>query len=126
VARKNGNGDGIRPRKRPDGRWEARYWAEPSTERKKLSVYGSSRKEVVDKLAEAMTKDDAPVVMPINIIVGEFLSRHLEVSKETLKKAYLREPRLYCACTSDTLTGASQAERTHTRAHTVPLHYKTG
>ena len=87
MARKNSNGDGTRPRKRPDGRWEARFWVETPTGRKRRSVYGSSRKEVADKLVEAMTtKDDAPVVMPMNITVGEFLNRHLEVSKETLKK----------------------------------------
>ncbi len=87
MARKNGNGDGTRPSKRPDGRWEARYWAETPTGRKRRSVYGSYRKEVADKLAEATTtKDDAPVVMPMNITVSEFLNRHLEVSKETLKK----------------------------------------
>ena len=29
VARKNANGEDSRPRKRADGRWEARYWSEP-------------------------------------------------------------------------------------------------
>ena len=87
MARKNGNGEGSRPRKRPDGRWEARYWAETPTGRKRRSVYGSSRKEVADKLVEAMTtKEDVPVVMPMNVTLGEFLNRHLEVSKDTLKK----------------------------------------
>ncbi len=87
MARKNGNGEGSRPRKRPDGRWEVRYWAETPTGRKRRSVYGSSRKEVADKLVEAMTtKEDAPVVMPMNTTLGEFLNRHLEVSKDTLKK----------------------------------------
>lgn len=87
MARKNGNGGGTRPRKGPDGRWEARYWAETPTGRKRRSAYESYRKEVADKLAAAMTtKVDAPVAMPINITVSEFLNRHLEVSKETLKR----------------------------------------
>ena len=29
MARKNANGEDSRPRKRADGRWEARYWSEP-------------------------------------------------------------------------------------------------
>ena len=28
MVRKNGNGEGSRPRERADGRWEARYWSE--------------------------------------------------------------------------------------------------
>jgi hypothetical protein len=47
VAKKNANGDGMRSRKRRDGRWEARYWSEG----RRRSVYGRSRKEVVENLA---------------------------------------------------------------------------
>jgi site-specific recombinase XerD len=87
VARKNGNGEGTRPRKRPDGRWESRYWIEAPTGRKRRSVYGSSRKECAEKLAEAMaTKDDPPVIIPPNITVGEFLDQYLASVKETLKR----------------------------------------
>jgi integrase len=87
VARKNGNGEGSRPRKRPDGRWEARYWAETPTGKKRRSVYGSTRKEVVRKLAEAMTtKDDVPVMVPSNITVGEFLAQYEEVARDTMKR----------------------------------------
>src|SRR5215210_399779 len=68
VVRKNGNGEGSRPRKRPDGRWEARYWAETSAGKKRRSVYGSTRQEVVKKLADATTtKDDVPIIVPTNV-----------------------------------------------------------
>jgi integrase len=87
VARKNGNGEGSRPRKRPDGRWEARYWEEgPSWRKKRRSVYGSSRKECADKLAEAMSTEKDFVLVPTNITLSEFLAEHLESTKETLKK----------------------------------------
>jgi hypothetical protein len=49
AERKRSNGEGSKPRKRPDGRWEARDWSEG----KRRSVYGSRRKEVADELAEA-------------------------------------------------------------------------
>src|SRR4030095_9554158 len=52
VAKKNANGEGSRPRKRPDGRWEGRYWSEG----KRRSIYGNSRKEVADKLAGARSE----------------------------------------------------------------------
>ena len=55
MAKKNGNGEGSRPRKRPDGRWEARYWKDG----KRKSIYVATRKEVAEKLRYAMsTKDD--------------------------------------------------------------------
>ena len=47
MARKNANGEDSRPRKRADGRWEARYWSEG----KRRGVYGNTRKDVADKLA---------------------------------------------------------------------------
>jgi hypothetical protein len=86
VARKNGNGDGSRPRKRPDGRWEARYWAETSVGKKRRSVYGNIRQEVVKKLADAMaTKDDVPVIVLTNVTVREFITQYEGVAKDTMK-----------------------------------------
>ena len=56
--------------KRPDGRWEARYWAETPIGKKRRSIYGSTRKEVVDESAEGMaTKDEMPVSEATNITV---------------------------------------------------------
>lgn len=88
VARKNGNGEGTRPRKRPDGRWEARYWAETPTGRKQRSVYGKTRKEVVEKLAEAMTtrEEEEHEQAPTNVTVRDFLAQYGEVAKDTMKR----------------------------------------
>ena len=41
MAKKNANEEGSRPRRRPDGRWEARYWSDG----KRRSLYGKTRKE---------------------------------------------------------------------------------
>ena len=50
MVRKNGNGEGSRPRQRADGRWKARYWVGGT----RRSVYGSTRKEAADKPAKAI------------------------------------------------------------------------
>ena len=87
MARKNGNGEGTRPRKRPDGRWEARYWAETPTGRKQRSVYGKTRKEVVEKLAEAMTtRNDEQGQVQTNVTLREFLAQYEEVAKDAMKR----------------------------------------
>ena len=83
VARKNANGDGSRPRKRPDGRWEARYWSEG----KRLSIYGRTRKEVADKLADALSnKGENPVFAPTNVTVAEFLVQYEDAVRNTMKR----------------------------------------
>jgi hypothetical protein len=51
VAKENTNGEGSRPRKRPDGRWEARYWSEE----RRRSVYGETRKEAAENLAKPIS-----------------------------------------------------------------------
>ncbi len=87
MARKNGNGEGSRPRRRPDGRWEARYWAETPTGRKRSSVYGKTRKEVAQKLAEAMTtKEEEYEQVETNITLRDFLAQYEEVAKDTMKR----------------------------------------
>ncbi len=87
MARKNGNGEGSRPRKRPDGRWEARYWAETPTGRKRSSVYGKTRKEAVEKLAEAMTTREQEYEQILtNMTVRDFLAQYEEVAKDTMKR----------------------------------------
>ena len=75
MARKNGNGEGSRPRKRPDGQWEARYWAETPTGRKRRSVYGGSRKEVAEKLAGAAAMGNGEHEQsPASMTVREFVA----------------------------------------------------
>jgi integrase len=82
VAKKNANGEGSRPRKRPDGRWEGRYWSEG----KRRSIYGNSRKEVADKLADALSDDGVGVFVSSNITVTEFLAQYEDAVKHTMKR----------------------------------------
>lgn len=87
MARRNANGDGSRPRKRADGRWEARYWIETSEGRKRHSVYGATRKECADKLASALAvKDEAAVFVPTHITVAEFFRQYEEAVRDTMKR----------------------------------------
>src|SRR5918999_4045652 len=84
VAKKNANGEGSRPRRRPDGRWEGRYWIETSDGHKRHSVYGATRKECAEKLADAMAaKHDAPVFVATNIKVAEFFRQYEDAVKDT-------------------------------------------
>ncbi len=83
VAKKNGNGEGSRPRKRPDGRWEARYWKDG----RRKSIYAATRKEVAEKLRYAMsTKDDVCAIEATNITFAEFLMQYEDVARETMKR----------------------------------------
>lgn len=66
---KRANGEGGKPRKRPDGRWEARYWKDGN----RRSVYGASRKEASDKLTKALaTLDEPPAFRPANRRTARF------------------------------------------------------
>ena len=83
VVQKNANGEGSRPRKRPDGRWEARYWSEG----RRRSIYGETRKEVAEKLAKAMaTLEDSPPFLPTRMTVGEFFEYYEGVARDTMKR----------------------------------------
>jgi integrase len=87
VAKKNANGDGSRPRKRPDGRYEARYWIETTTGRKRRSVYGSTSKECAEKLRDALAaKEDKPELVTTNIKVAEFFGQYEDAVKDTMKR----------------------------------------
>jgi integrase len=79
VARKNGNGEGSRPGKRTDGRWEVRYW--PGGKRQ--SVCGKTRKEAAEKLAKAIAaQEEAPAFVPSNITVGVFVGRRCRLPED--------------------------------------------
>jgi integrase len=83
AEKKRGNGEGSKPRKRPDGRWEARCWSEG----KRRSVYGSTRKEVAAKLAEALvTKDEPQKLVPTSITIAEFFDQYQDAVKDTMKR----------------------------------------
>jgi integrase len=84
AERKRGNGEGSKPRKRPDGRWEARY---TDAQGKRRSVYGTTRKEVAGKLADAIAhKDEAPAFKPTNITVRDFFAEYKDAVRHSLKR----------------------------------------
>jgi integrase len=87
VARKNGSGEGSRPRERADGRWEARYWIDE----KRRSFYGSSRKEAADKLAKAIANIEEPraTFAATNITVREFFAQYDDAVRDTMKRRSL-------------------------------------
>ncbi|MDE6591385.1 MAG: site-specific integrase [Oscillospiraceae bacterium] len=79
MARKstrNAQGSGT-IRQRPDGRWEARYTVgrDPGTGKQiQRSIYGSTQKEVRQKLAQAVTAiDDGTYTAPSKMTVGQWL-----------------------------------------------------
>ena len=86
MAQKNANGDGSRPRKRPDGRYEARYWIVTPDGRKRQSVYASTSKECAEKLAEAKKVNEPTHLTPANLTVGEFLGQYEDVAKDSMKR----------------------------------------
>ena len=59
VAKNNANGKDSRPRRRPDGRWEARHWSDGG---------------------------DAPVSAPTDVTVAEFLARYEDAATYTMKR----------------------------------------
>ena len=84
AEKKRGNGEGSKPRKRPDGRWEARYTDEDG---KRKSVYAPTRKEVAKKLREAIARiDDVPAFEPSDITVKELFEQYEEAVKDTMKR----------------------------------------
>ena len=75
---RRGNGEGS-IRRRKDGRWEGRYTIYTDEGRKQKTVYGKSRKEVAEKLTEAMAGRDKGFVFDAGkLTVGEHLTRWLE------------------------------------------------
>ena len=82
--RKRRNGEGSKPRKRADGRWEARY---TDTDGKRRSVYAPTRKEVAASLAEALARnEDAHAFKPTNITVRAFLAEYQDAVEHSLKR----------------------------------------
>lgn len=65
-------------RQRPDGRWEARYTVgrDPGTGKQvQRSIYGSTQKEVRQKLVQIVTEMDRGTYLPPNkITVADWLA----------------------------------------------------
>jgi integrase len=75
---RRGNGEGS-IRRRKDGRWEGRYTVHTAEGRKQKTVYGKTRKEVAEKLTEAMAGRDQGLFFDAGkLTLGRFLERWLE------------------------------------------------
>src|SRR5215211_895000 len=78
MVGRRGNGEGS-IRRRKDGRWEGRYTVHTAEGRKQRTVYGKARKEVAEKLTEAMAGRDKGLVFDAgNLTVGDHLQRWLD------------------------------------------------
>jgi integrase len=87
MAKKNGNGEGSRPRKRPDGRWEARYTIHTPTGPKRKTVYGRTRQEVAQKLACALSDRTQGLTFEAGSLkLGEYLDRWLPDIHHTVRQ----------------------------------------
>ncbi|SRR6266536_2421763 len=79
AGRKRANGEGT-VYQRADGRWEgAGYVLAADGSSKRVRVYGATRKEAADKLAEKLADSHhgRPIVTDATITLGEYLSRWL-------------------------------------------------
>jgi integrase len=75
---RRGNGEGS-IRKRKDGRWEGRYSAHTPQGRRQKTVYGVTRKEVAEKLTEAMADRNKGLVFDAGkLTLDDHLERWLE------------------------------------------------
>jgi integrase len=87
VAKKRGNGEGSRPRKRPDGRWEARYTIHTPKGPKRKTVYGRTRQEVAGKLARALSDRAQGLTFEAGSLkLGEYLDRWLPNIRDTVRQ----------------------------------------
>jgi integrase len=87
MTRKRGNGEGSRPRKRPDGRWEARYTIHTSKGPKRKTLYGRTRQEVADKLARVLSDRAQGLTFDAGSLkLGEYLDRWLPDIRDTVRQ----------------------------------------
>jgi integrase len=84
---RRGNGEGN-IYKRKDGLFEARYTVQTETGPKRRSIYAKTRKEVAEKLADALAQRGQGLVFDAaNITVSDYLDRWLSASvKNTVRK----------------------------------------
>jgi integrase len=83
MAKKNGNGEGSRPRKRP----EARYTIHTSKGPKRKTVYGRTRQEVAEKLARALSDRAQGLTFEAGSLkLGEYLDRWLPDIHHTVRQ----------------------------------------
>src|SRR5437764_150338 len=83
---KRGNGEGGKPRLRPDGRWEARYW--DSREGKRRSVYGATAAEVAVARDKALARVRERLPVPDGrYTVGKLLDEWLQSRHDVERRA---------------------------------------
>ena len=83
MAGKRGNGEGSAPRKRKDGRWEARVI---DVAGKRQSVYGSTRDEVAKQQTLLLkARQDGRTVVNNKTTLAQYLSMWLETVKPNLR-----------------------------------------
>src|SRR4028118_32184 len=89
VVGKNGNGEGN-IRRRPDGRWEARYCVETTEGLKRRSVYSWTRQDVANKLTAKIANKATELVEQATteeaIKVRDFFGEYLAAVKDTIKR----------------------------------------
>ena len=76
---KRANGEGSRPRKKPNGRYEARATLDTPAGRRRVSFYGATAKEAAEKRTAAIADRDRGILFtdPGRLTVGEYLERWL-------------------------------------------------
>src|SRR5215218_1815009 len=78
MTKRRGNGEGSITRHKKSGLWMARYTVETPSGPKRRTIYASTRKEVAEKLARALSqRADGIVVDDKNLTVGDYLDRWL-------------------------------------------------
>ncbi len=95
--RKRGNGEGSIYRK-TDGRWCAQYSVESPGGAKRKTIYGKTRRELAQKLREALSERDAGVEYDSKITVEEYLGRYLEDAESRLRPKTFRRYQDLCDC----------------------------
>jgi integrase len=87
MTSKRGNGEGSRLRKRPDGRWEARYTIHTSGGPKRKTLYRRTRQEVADKLSRALSDRAQGLTFEAGSPkLGQYLDRWLPDIRDTVRQ----------------------------------------
>lgn len=81
---RRGRGEGTL-RKRPDGRWEGRYWVEEYPGWKRKAVYGATRQEAQERLREAIAANDGGL-RPSRETIASYLTAWLDGARLTTRR----------------------------------------
>jgi integrase len=123
MTRKRANGEGSQPRKRPDGRWEARYTIHTSEGPKRKTVYGKTRQEVAGKLARALSDRAQGLIFEAGTLkLGEYVDRWLVDMRNTVRQRTWERYEHDSEGTIQAGVGAyrTQGSHPHSRPHALP------